>query len=179
MRTLEDIRNLLNAGADKVSINTAAVRAAGICARGRRAIWHAMYRGGDRCQTSGASSVGGVYARGAEDRPVLNVSRVGERMERYGAGEILLTSMDQDGRQNGYDLGLTAAVSERVSDSRDSLRGCRNAGASVRRVRDRQGGCRVGGLDFSFPDPYDSGGKSLFAGSRRSRSIRLPMQVAT
>jgi len=56
-----------------------------------------------------------VFTHGGRRPTGLDAVEWAKRMEEYGAGEILLTSMDQDGRQSGYDLGLTAAVSERVS----------------------------------------------------------------
>jgi cyclase len=56
-----------------------------------------------------------VFTHGGRKSTGLDVVEWAERMERFGAGEILLTSMDQDGQQNGYDLGLTAAVSGTVS----------------------------------------------------------------
>ena len=56
-----------------------------------------------------------VFTHGGRKPTGLDVLEWAKRMEDYGAGELLVTSMDEDGRQNGYDLGLTAAVSERVS----------------------------------------------------------------
>lgn len=114
VRTLEDIRNLLNAGADKVSINTAAVERPEF-------VQEAAERFGTQCivvaidaKRAGLSSWE-VFTHGGRRPTGLNVIEWASRMERSGAGEILLTSMDEDGRQSGYDLGLTAAVSERVS----------------------------------------------------------------
>ncbi len=128
VRSLEDIRNLLNAGADKVSINTAAVAdpefvraAAGrfgtqcivvaIDAK-RRAMDAAPPTAGDR---ETGSSRWEVYTHGGRRPTGLDAVAWAERMEEYGAGEILLTSMDRDGTKDGFDLELTAAVSEAVS----------------------------------------------------------------
>ena len=70
VRTLDDIRNLLNAGADKVSINTAAVSGRSLSRGGRRAVRDAVHRRGDRCQAgSGRRSMGSLYAWRAESRP--------------------------------------------------------------------------------------------------------------
>jgi cyclase len=115
VRTLEDVRNLLNAGADKVSINTAAVERPEF-------VKEAAQRFGTQCivvaidaKKVPAADRWDVFTHGGRRQTELDAVEWAKRMEDYGAGEVLLTSMDQDGRQSGYDLGLTAAVSERVS----------------------------------------------------------------
>jgi cyclase len=116
VRTLDDIRALLNAGADKVSINTAAVERPEF-------VKEAAERFGTQCIVVAidakrrAAQVGGweVFTHGGRKPTGIDVVEWAKRMERFGAGEILLTSMDQDGRQTGYDLALTATVSETVS----------------------------------------------------------------
>lgn len=115
VRTLDDIRNLLNAGADKVSINTAAVQRPEF-------VQEAAERFGTQCivvaidaKRSAAPNRWEVYTHGGRKPTGLDAVEWAKRMEGYGAGEILLTSMDQDGQQSGYDLGLTAAVSGQVS----------------------------------------------------------------
>ncbi|MBM4139520.1 MAG: imidazole glycerol phosphate synthase subunit HisF [Nitrospira sp.] len=115
VRMLDDVRNLLNAGADKVSINTAAVERPEF-------VKEAAQRFGTQCIVVAidAKRVAGadrwdVFTHGGRRSTGLDVMDWAKRMEGYGAGEILLTSMDQDGRQSGYDLALTAAVSEWVS----------------------------------------------------------------
>jgi len=115
VRTLDDVRNLLNAGADKVSINTAAVERPEF-------VKEAAQRFGTQCIVVAidAKRVSGenrweVFTHGGRKPTGLDAVEWAKRMEEYGAGEILLTSMDQDGRQSGYDLGLTAAVSDRVA----------------------------------------------------------------
>ena len=115
VRTLDDIRNLLNAGADKVSINTAAVERPEF-------VKEAAERFGTQCivvaidaKRESAANRWEVFTHGGRKPTGLDVLEWANRMERFGAGEILLTSMDQDGQQSGYDLELTAAVSERVS----------------------------------------------------------------
>lgn len=115
VRTLDDIRNLLNAGADKVSINTAAVQRPEF-------VKEAAERFGTQCivvaidaKRSAAPNRWEVYTHGGRKPTGLDAVEWAKRMEGYGAGEILLTSMDQDGQQSGYDLGLTAAVSGQVS----------------------------------------------------------------
>jgi len=115
VRTLDDIRNLLNAGADKVSINTAAVQRPEF-------VKEAAERFGTQCIVVAIDAKRGaaqqhweVFTHGGRKPTGLDAIEWARRMESYGAGEILLTSMDQDGQQSGYDLGLTAAVSEGVS----------------------------------------------------------------
>jgi cyclase len=114
VRTLDDIRALLNAGADKVSINTAAVQRPEI-------VKEAAQRFGTQCivvaidAKRSAGERWEVFTHGGRKATGLDAVEWAQRMEGYGAGEILLTSMDQDGRQSGYDLGLTAAVSRSVS----------------------------------------------------------------
>jgi imidazole glycerol-phosphate synthase subunit HisF len=119
--SIEDMRNLLNAGADKVSVNTAAVQDPGLVERAAR-------RFGSQCivvaidarQVYGTteSAEGGsrweVYIHGGRTPTGLDVVPWAVEVERLGAGEILLTSMDRDGTQEGYDLELTQAVSSVV-----------------------------------------------------------------
>jgi cyclase len=114
VRTVEDVRNLLNAGADKVSINTAAVRRPEF-------VQEAARRFGTQCIVVAIDAkrvVDGrweVFTHGGRQATGFDVVEWAMRMGQYGAGEILLTSMDQDGRQTGYDLDLTATVSGAVS----------------------------------------------------------------
>lgn len=115
VRTLDDIRNLLNAGADKVSINTAAVERPEF-------VREAAERFGTQCivvaidaKRAAFPNQWEVFTHGGRKPTGLDAVEWAKRMERYGAGEILLTSMDQDGQQSGYDLGLTATLSDRVS----------------------------------------------------------------
>lgn len=113
--TLDDVRALLNAGADKVSINTAAVQRPEF-------VREAAQRFGTQCIVVAIDAKRGpspgrweVFTHGGRKSTGLDAVEWAKRMEGYGAGEILLTSMDQDGQQSGYDLGLTAAVSGTVS----------------------------------------------------------------
>ncbi len=116
VRTLDDIRALLSAGADKVSINTAAVQRPEF-------VKEAAERFGTQCivvaidaKRRPAPDRGwDVFTHGGRRATGLDAVEWAKRMEAYGAGEILLTSMDQDGQQTGYDLALTAAVSGSVT----------------------------------------------------------------
>jgi imidazole glycerol-phosphate synthase subunit HisF len=113
VRKVEDVRRLLNAGADKVSINTAAVQnpqlvreASGIVGAQCIVVAIDAKRSGDHWE---------VYTHGGRKATGLDAVRWAERMTAAGAGEILLTSMDRDGTREGFDIGLTRAVSEAVS----------------------------------------------------------------
>jgi imidazole glycerol-phosphate synthase subunit HisF len=108
----EDIRALLKAGADKVSINTGAVNRPEFVRQsaemfGSQCIVVAIdaKRAGDHWE---------VFTHGGRNPTGLNAGEWAERMERYGAGEILLTSMDRDGTRAGYDLALTRTIADRV-----------------------------------------------------------------
>jgi cyclase len=112
VRRVEDVRRLLNAGADKVSINTAAVQdpdlvraASGIV--GCQCIVVAI-----DAKKNGASWE--VFTHGGRKPTGIDAVEWARRMQEAGAGEILLTSMDRDGTKDGFDLGLTAAVSKAV-----------------------------------------------------------------
>lgn len=113
VRTLEDIRNLLNAGADKVSINTAAVK-------NPEFVKQASRRFGSQCIVVAidAKIVGEdtweVFTHGGRNPTGIDAIKWAIRMQDYGAGEILLTSMDKDGTKNGYDITLTRKVAEAV-----------------------------------------------------------------
>jgi cyclase len=113
VRTIQDIRDLLLAGADKVSINTAAVE-------NPEFVKAAVERFGSQCivvAIDAKRSQNGwqVYTHGGRKPAGLDAVAWAVRMAEAGAGEILLTSMDQDGTKEGYDLKLTRAVAEAVS----------------------------------------------------------------
>ena len=117
IRTLDDIRQLLNAGCDKVSINSAAPRDPDFVRQAAR-------RFGNQCivvnidpkriQKEGRE-VWEVHINGGRVGTGLEAVPWAREVERLGAGEIVLTSMDADGTKNGYDLEITAAVSKAVS----------------------------------------------------------------
>ena len=110
----EDFQQLLRAGADKVSVNSAAVRNPEI-------INEAAYRFGSQCVVSAIDAkrtadgnAWEVYLNGGRIPTGIDAVKWAQEVYRRGAGEILLTSMDCDGQKNGYDLELTCAVSESV-----------------------------------------------------------------
>ncbi len=118
IRTLEDIRTLLNAGADKVAINTAAVLTPEF-------VREAAQRFGSQCivvavDAKQVSAVGEslkweIFTHGGRNSTGIDAIEWVQRMVNYGAGEILLTSMDRDGTKTGFDLALTKAVSRAVA----------------------------------------------------------------
>jgi len=112
VRSAQDVRRLLNAGADKVSINTAAVQDPGV-------VEDAAGRFGAQCIVVAidAKRSGGrweVFTHGGRRATGLDAVEWARRMQAAGAGEILLTSMDRDGTRTGFDLALTRAVAESV-----------------------------------------------------------------
>ena len=118
IRTLNDIRRLLNAGADKISINTAAVNDPEFVREATREF-------GSQCIVVALDakqvSVAGeplqwhVFTHGGRRETRIDAVAWAEKMTCYGAGELLLTSMDRDGTRDGFDLPLTRAVSTAVS----------------------------------------------------------------
>ena len=123
IRTLEDVRRLLNAGADKVSVNTAAVTNPDFVAEAARCFGSqciVVAIDAKRVVSNHADPVAGslrweIFTHGGRTPTGVDAIDWARRMGDKGAGEILLTSMDQDGVQSGYDLPLTRAVSEAVS----------------------------------------------------------------
>ncbi len=121
VRTVDDVRRLLNAGADKVSFNSAAVADPQVIADashkyGAQCIVVAIdakRRVGDEAVSRGAGW--DVYTHGGRKNSGLDVLAWARRMVSTGAGELLLTSMDRDGTRAGFDLELTRAVSDAVS----------------------------------------------------------------
>ncbi|MES9868472.1 MAG: imidazole glycerol phosphate synthase subunit HisF [Sedimenticola sp.] len=118
IRTTEDVRRMLNAGADKVAINTAAVF-------NPEFVKEASDRFGSQCIVVAidAKQVSGegeplkweIFTHGGRKPTGLDAIEWARKMVEYGAGEILLTSMDRDGTKIGFDLNLTRAISEAVS----------------------------------------------------------------
>src|SRR5499426_3504 len=118
IRSLEDVRTLLRAGADKVSLNTAAIEQPALVDQAARAF-------GSQCivvaidakreSASGNGGRWGVYTHGGRRPARKDAVEWARTVVGLGAGEILLTSMDRDGTGDGYDLELTRAVSEAVS----------------------------------------------------------------
>ncbi len=113
VRTLDDVRQMLLAGADKVSINTAAVKNPDF-------VREAAQKFGSQCIVVAidARSTGEgkweVFTHGGRNGTGIDAVEWAQKMEDYGAGEILLTSMDKDGTKSGYDLPLTRTISRNL-----------------------------------------------------------------
>jgi cyclase len=117
IRSLEDIRTMLNAGADKVSINTAAIREPELVRR-------ASQRFGAQCivvaiDAKRVDDVDGepryeIFTHGGRKPTGIDAVAWARRMAELGAGEILLTSMDRDGTRDGFELGVTRAITDAV-----------------------------------------------------------------
>lgn len=117
VRELQDIRNLLNAGADKVAINSAAIH-------NPEFVREAALRFGSQCIVvaidakqvqQGDSPRWEIFTHGGRKPTGIDAIEWAQKMAGYGAGEILLTSMDRDGTKNGFDLCLTSAISNAVN----------------------------------------------------------------
>ena len=120
IRECQDIRRMLNAGADKVGINTAAIHNPDL-------VREASNRFGSQCivvaidakqvamATDTQSARWEIFTHGGRKPTGIDAVEWAVKMTDYGAGEILLTSMDQDGVKNGFDLGLTRAVTDAVN----------------------------------------------------------------
>ena len=116
VRELQDIRNLLNAGADKVAINSAAIH-------NPEFVGEAAQRFGSQCIVvaidakqvrHGDEPRWEIFTHGGRKPTGINAIEWAEKMTALGAGEILLTSMDRDGTKNGFDLDLTSRISDSV-----------------------------------------------------------------
>lgn len=116
VRTIDDVKRLLKAGADKVSINTAAVKQPEFVKEAAKIF-------GSQCivvaidakrKIKDGKLTFEVYTHGGRNETGIDAVLWARRMESYGAGEILLTSMDKDGTKEGYDLELTRIISENV-----------------------------------------------------------------
>ena len=114
IRSLDDIRTLLRAGADKVSLNTAAVERPALVSEAARAFGSQCIVVAVDAKSRGAGAWE-VYTHGGRRPTGRDAVAWAREVERLGAGEILLTSMDRDGTGDGYDLALTRAVSDAVS----------------------------------------------------------------
>ena len=114
VRTLDDIRQLLNVGTDKVAINSAAVK-------NPEFVREAANKCGSQCITVAidakqvADNRWEIFTHGGRNPTGIDAIEWAKRMAEYGAGELLVTSMDRDGSKNGFDLALTSTISEAVS----------------------------------------------------------------
>ena len=152
VRTLEDIRALLSAGADKVSVNTAATRDPDFIRR-------AAQRFGSQCIVVAIDPkrvrqdgrvVWQVHASGGRIPTALEAVSWAREAERLGAGEILLTSMDADGTTDGYDLEMTRAVAEAVTIPVIASGGCGRPEHVVRVLLDAKADAALAASIFHY-----------------------------
>ena len=113
VRSIEDINKLLNCGADKVSINTAAVQ-------NPKIVMESSLKFGSQCivvaiDAKKEANSWKIFTHGGRNKTDIDVIKFAKQMEEYGAGELLVTSMDRDGTQKGYDIKLMQKISETVN----------------------------------------------------------------
>jgi len=153
VREIADIRALLKAGADKVSINTAAVKRPQFVAE-------AAAKFGNQCIVVAidAKKVSGegerprweIFTHGGRERTGIDAVEFARQVAGLGAGEILLTSMDQDGRKNGYDIALTRAVADAVRVPVIASGGVGNLEHLVEGIRDGHAAAVLAASIFHF-----------------------------
>ena len=177
VRTVDDVRRLLNAGADKTSFNSAAIANPQVIREasqkyGAQCIVVAIdakRRQGEDLQTRGEGW--DVYSHGGRKNTGLDAVQWAAQMAEHGAGEILLTSMDRDGTKSGFDLALTKAVSDAVQVPVIASGGCGQFGPFGRRRATRRRRCRIGCQHFSLWRVHRSGGQAAHARARHSGSF--------
>ena len=113
VRSIEDINKLLNCGADKVSINTAAVQ-------NPKIVMESSLKFGSQCivvaiDAKKEANSWKIFTHGGRNKTDIDAIKFAKQMEEYGAGELLVTSMDRDGTQKGYDIDLMKEISEMVN----------------------------------------------------------------
>ena len=135
VRTVEDIRTLLNSGADKVSINSAAVSR-------REFVKEAAEKFGDQCIVVAIDAKRGkgdrweIFTHGGRKSTGIDAIEYAQEVVSLGAGEILLTSMDRDGTRQGFDIHLTRAIADSVSVPVSASGGVGNLDHLVEGIRD-------------------------------------------
>ncbi len=164
VRSNEDIRKLLLAGADKVAINTAAVQ-------DREFVRHAAEKFGSQCivvaidakQT--APGTWEIFTHGGRRPTGLNAIAFAQEAAALGAGEILLTSMDRDGTKSGFDLALTRAVADAVSIPLIASGGVGNLDHLVAGIRDGHASAALAASIFHFGEFTIRQAKNHMAGN--------------
>jgi imidazole glycerol-phosphate synthase subunit HisF len=174
VRTIEDIRALLTSGADKVSINTAAVA--------RRAfVKEAAEKFGDQCivvaidakkvSKPGESDRWEIFTHGGRNPTGIDALAYAREVVVLGAGEILLTSMDRDGTRQGFDIALTRAVADAVSVPVIASGGVGNLDHMVEGIRDGHANAVLAASIFHF------GEHSVREAKQYMASVGLPMRL--
>lgn len=171
VRTVADVRRLLNAGADKVGINTSAVT-------NPQLVEDAAHKYGSQCIVVAidAKNVGPgkweVFTHGGRNATGLDAVEWALKMAQLGAGEILLTSMDKDGTRSGFDLGLTRAVSDAVSIPVI-------ASGGVGGLQDLADGIKIGGADAVLAASIFHYGQHTVAEAKQFMAAQhIPMRLS-
>ena len=176
VRSVADIRKLLLSGADKVSINTAAVKDPDFVAEaadkfGNQCIVVAI--DAKKVSAAGEADRWEIFTHGGRERTGIDAVAFARKVVDLGAGEILLTSMDRDGTKAGYDIALTRAVADAVRVPVIASRRRRHARPSGRRHtrRPRHGGAC--GLDLPFRHLFDRRGQGAHGEGRPADAAGL------
>jgi len=161
VRTLDDIRTLLLAGADKVSINTAAVTRPEF-------VKEAAEKFGSQCIVAAIDAKMGangyeIFTHGGRKATGIDAVEHAKKLTGYGAGEILLTSMDRDGVKSGYDLKLTRAVADAVEVPVIASGGVGNAQDLVDGVREGHASAVLAASIFHFGEVSVAQAKAALA----------------
>jgi imidazole glycerol-phosphate synthase subunit HisF len=174
VRTIEDIRALLTSGADKVSINTAAVTRRGF-------VREAAEKFGDQCivvaidakkvSMPGESDRWEIFTHGGRNPTGIDAIACAREVVTLGAGEILLTSMDRDGTRRGFDIALTRAIADAVSVPVIASGGVGNLDHLVEGVRDGHANAVLAASIFHFGEHSVREAKQYMAGAG------LPMRL--
>jgi len=174
IRTVEDMRKMLMAGADKVGMNTAAVVNPGVIDEGAKAF-------GDQCIVVAidakreADGKWGVYTHGGRKATGMDAVDWAKEVYNRGAGEILLTSMDSDGTKDGYDIELTAAVSEAIGIPVIASGGAGNLQHMVDVLEDGKADAVLAASIFHFGEYLVKDAKDYFA--KRNIPVRPMVNV--
>jgi len=176
VRTVEDIRRLLLAGADKVSINTAAVN-------DRQFVRHAAEKFGSQCivvaidakkvSAEGQPPAWEIFTHGGRKPTGLDAVAFAREVAGLGAGELLVTSMDRDGTKSGYDLALTRAIADAVSIPVIASGGVGGLDDLVAGVRDGRASAVLAASIFHFGEHSIAEAKGYMA------DAGLPMRMIT
>jgi cyclase len=174
VREVADIRKLLLAGADKVSINTAAVKNPGLIAE-------AAQKFGNQCivvaidakkvSGTGAPDRWEIFTHGGREKTGIDAIEFAQKVVGLGAGEILLTSMDRDGTKAGYDIALTRAVADAVRAPVIASGGVGTLDHMVEGIRDGHATAVLAASIFHF------GTYSIAQAKRHMAKAGLPMRL--
>jgi cyclase len=174
VRTVEDIRALLRAGADKVSINTAAVHR-------RELVKEAAEKFGDQCivvaidakrvRRAGGSDRWEIFTHGGRNATGIDAIEYAQEVVALGAGEILLTSMDRDGTRQGFDIPLTRAIADSITVPVIASGGVGNLDHLVEGIRDGHATAVLAASIFHF------GEHTIRAAKEHMLRAGLPMRL--